>query len=1050
MKQQTFKRLITICSILCGLSACSEPEYQPNRSPYTYKESYSVDIAMLSEWAGRILPEHNTFLIRKRTEGDKTSCIYGLELEKIDENCVYTDLLTNKTSNTSNDLNRLSNIVCKECDAECTDDFCAKCAILANKDPLKSDEDYVCAYDTSGGAVIYDLWETLKDKESHTPQLRIGNGDSFGVSAAISSNFADLPTAIMLNVMGFDVDTLGNHSFDQQLSYLQNVISHAKYQYVSSNSRNVPQNLEGVAPYSLIRLDTTDTQAAPPILAIVSALDMEANETVYPGRFGTLETGDYCDVIHAIEMAYNHGARSFMVLGHILTDSNSMIALFNALFSFADDHYKVFDAKQIGKILAADNSDNVSDIATTCKSRIEVPSEMLTAVFNQDNLNAIDLSKSENQEKYNILIRDIRKDIFNGIIGVFGEGSVDPRLVSFRLPDTIPNAPIPPACGYSYSPDFNNSIEYYPNGCITISDDTTENWTFTNAFINNNKLPYFNRNYNNKPITSDGKSPNIQNPPCYDNDTSLAEFFRNIQLPACHKLVRKESASEHAIWLIQMPSYGSNTAQIHIDIEGELGASDKQFHYTSNLTEFDLRPVLSSPVTSNKNTEITSEYCTEDVKRFQSVNGKTNSCITLYTNDNTDDANDQDLIDECLEYITSQSMTTYNSSASDQNAKSHSEFVQEIENMLECIYQPMIKFKCTDNSSAGFSYVERPYFEFQTGFITNSTLSEDRSASTFRTSLATTSVLRSEEIQEANNPAVLINAGAIKPVEVSKLNVSVLKELAPFGNTMVPVQIFPMELKDIIEEAIKSQTDKSASDFGGFPAFAGLHISVGKSSTAENKLEIKEMWQTDKEEKLERPLLIKLDNNDEPLCGRNCVFAEYTLDNRNNPVTLQTSEKNDQQYATSTHSFTMTKSSDGYLIAQDSDNNPVKLTLYVTDYILNGGDGYTFSDDAKNASVQNSKSIDDTIKSYLGIKQPEELVENQETTGILCEEYNQRLSIYEMQLKSQDNILPTQLACVLSVRRYYNIDLDPDETTYYLNEEIKSKCSGILDNSSER
>jgi 5''-nucleotidase/2'',3''-cyclic phosphodiesterase and related esterases len=61
-------------------------------------------------------------------------------------------------------------------------------------------------------------------------------GDSVGATPPISNSFGDTPTMEVMNMMGIDIDGLGNHNFDRGADYLRNtLIPIANFPFVSSN-----------------------------------------------------------------------------------------------------------------------------------------------------------------------------------------------------------------------------------------------------------------------------------------------------------------------------------------------------------------------------------------------------------------------------------------------------------------------------------------------------------------------------------------------------------------------------------------------------------------------------------------------------------------------------------------------------------------------------------------------------------------------------------------------------------------------------------------------
>ena len=61
-------------------------------------------------------------------------------------------------------------------------------------------------------------------------------GDSVGATPPISAFFGDTPTIELMNMMGIQLDGLGNHNFDKGSAYLRNtLIPLANYPFISSN-----------------------------------------------------------------------------------------------------------------------------------------------------------------------------------------------------------------------------------------------------------------------------------------------------------------------------------------------------------------------------------------------------------------------------------------------------------------------------------------------------------------------------------------------------------------------------------------------------------------------------------------------------------------------------------------------------------------------------------------------------------------------------------------------------------------------------------------------
>ena len=66
--------------------------------------------------------------------------------------------------------------------------------------------------------------------------LTLTAGDAIGATPPISAFFGDKPTIEFMNLMGFDLDGLGNHNFDRGEAYFRNeIVPLAAFDYLSAN-----------------------------------------------------------------------------------------------------------------------------------------------------------------------------------------------------------------------------------------------------------------------------------------------------------------------------------------------------------------------------------------------------------------------------------------------------------------------------------------------------------------------------------------------------------------------------------------------------------------------------------------------------------------------------------------------------------------------------------------------------------------------------------------------------------------------------------------------
>lgn len=299
------------------------------------------------------------------------------------------------------------------------------------------------SYATTGVDNIYRVWDKyygykpLEDSNA----IRVGAGDSYGVSIPQSSAFNDIPTVHLLNDLNFSTDTLGNHSFDTSLDFMNQIVEEAKYNYVSSNMAYMAQNLNNRARrYAIYDIKPKNGNGNPLQLAVLGATDPGVVRSVFPGRFGTIEFGkNYCELLQAMELAYNRNARAFLILGHVYTERTFLNKFLNELFILNDKTlakedspaYKVVkeDSWKVEEQLSLDLYDHVQSIATYCPSKLIVDKDEIAEL---KKLNP-EKTKSELEDMF---IVQKRRDIFSGLIGVFGDASSAPELYEYKKSGT--------------------------------------------------------------------------------------------------------------------------------------------------------------------------------------------------------------------------------------------------------------------------------------------------------------------------------------------------------------------------------------------------------------------------------------------------------------------------------------------------------------------------------------------------------------------------------------------------------------------------------------
>jgi 5'-nucleotidase len=114
-----------------------------------------------------------------------------------------------------------------------------------------------------------------------------------------------------MNLMGFDVDTFGNHNFDRGIGHLQEMIDLAEFQYVSANLKNRDDNLTGVKDWEMFDVGGVK-------VAVVGLTNPEAPTLVFPGSFGTIEVTDPVPAaMRAQREALSEGADVVVAITHM-------------------------------------------------------------------------------------------------------------------------------------------------------------------------------------------------------------------------------------------------------------------------------------------------------------------------------------------------------------------------------------------------------------------------------------------------------------------------------------------------------------------------------------------------------------------------------------------------------------------------------------------------------------------------------------------------------------------------------------------------------------
>lgn len=103
---------------------------------------------------------------------------------------------------------------------------------------------------SAGGVAWLSAW--LDSASAGVPAIRVTAGDSPGASPLISGYFQDRPAVEALNLMKFDVGTVGNHDFDEGPGEMKRLAARARFPYIGANAVDKSGGRPLLAPYTIV------------------------------------------------------------------------------------------------------------------------------------------------------------------------------------------------------------------------------------------------------------------------------------------------------------------------------------------------------------------------------------------------------------------------------------------------------------------------------------------------------------------------------------------------------------------------------------------------------------------------------------------------------------------------------------------------------------------------------------------------------------------------------------------------------------------------------
>jgi 2',3'-cyclic-nucleotide 2'-phosphodiesterase (5'-nucleotidase family)/predicted AlkP superfamily phosphohydrolase/phosphomutase len=168
-----------------------------------------------------------------------------------------------------------------------------------------------------GGAAFLKPWFDVYRREARDGHVTLTAGDAVGATPPISSFFGDKPTIELMNMLGFNLDGLGNHNFDRGQEYLRNeLVPLARFPYLSANvvdaaGRTPPQ----WAPRKVFWFGRKPNRFR---VGFIGFTNPDAPTLVRPDAFGPFQVTDPVAAVNAQSAALRRaGVKAIVAFGHM-------------------------------------------------------------------------------------------------------------------------------------------------------------------------------------------------------------------------------------------------------------------------------------------------------------------------------------------------------------------------------------------------------------------------------------------------------------------------------------------------------------------------------------------------------------------------------------------------------------------------------------------------------------------------------------------------------------------------------------------------------------
>ncbi|MFD2445340.1 5'-nucleotidase C-terminal domain-containing protein [Bacillus sp. CGMCC 1.16607] len=203
----------------------------------------------------------------------------------------------------------------------------------------------------------------LREREASNPNtLMIHSGDMFGGSSPVSALLQDEPTIEIMESIGFDVGTVGNHEFDEGVSELLRMINGGDHPngtkgYDGINFPTVAANIEYKDTGKFVLEPYTVKEISGVKVGFIGVVTTETPKIVIPSGVDSIQFTDEATAINKyVPVLQEQGVEAIVVLAHVPGDQSGT----SASGEIADLANNVNDAVDI--IFAAHNHKKVNAV----------------------------------------------------------------------------------------------------------------------------------------------------------------------------------------------------------------------------------------------------------------------------------------------------------------------------------------------------------------------------------------------------------------------------------------------------------------------------------------------------------------------------------------------------------------------------------------------------------------------------------------------------------------------------------------------------------------